>query len=40
MLLAGGALLIVTLTLVAMWMPKRWGARTTAPPATNGDDKP
>jgi hypothetical protein len=40
MLLAGGALLIVTLTLVAMWMPKRWGSRTAAPPSTNGDDKP
>lgn len=37
MLLAGGALLIVALTLVAMWMPRRWGARTAS---TNGDDKP
>ncbi len=40
MLLAGGALLIVTLTLVAMWGPKGWGARAASSAPTNGDDKP
>jgi hypothetical protein len=40
MLLAGGALLIVTLTLVAMWGPLRWAARMAAPAPTNGDDGP
>jgi hypothetical protein len=40
MLLAGGALLIVLLTLIAMWMPKRWGTRTASPASTTGDDKP
>jgi hypothetical protein len=39
MLLAGGALLIVTLTLVAMWGPKRWLVLLASPAATNGDDK-
>lgn len=40
MLLGGGALLIVMLTLVAMWGPKRWGARIATPAPTNRDDKP
>jgi hypothetical protein len=40
MLLAGGALLIVILTLAAMWGPKRWGTRTASSAPTNGDDRP
>ena len=39
-LLAGGALFIVTLTLVAMWGPRHWGTRIATPAPTNGDDKP
>jgi len=40
LLLAGGALLIVTLTIAAMWGPEQWGARIDSPASTNGDDKP
>ena len=39
MFLAGGALVIVLLTLVAMWAPERWTARMAAPTPTNGDDR-
>jgi hypothetical protein len=39
MSLAGGALLIVTLTLVAMWGPERWVARLASPAQTNRDLK-
>jgi hypothetical protein len=38
--LAGGALLIVALTLFAMWAPERWVARVAAPASNNGDDRP
>ncbi len=40
MLLAGGSLLIVMLTLAAMWGPKRWGARAASSAPANGDDRP
>ena len=39
MLLAGGGLLIVALTLVSMWGPKRWVSRIASPTPTKGDDK-
>jgi hypothetical protein len=38
MLLAGGALVIVLLTLAAMWAPNRWRTRTSSPASSNGDD--
>ena len=38
-LLAGGALLIVALTLVAMWGPRQWSARSDSPAPSDGDDK-
>jgi hypothetical protein len=37
--LAVGAFLIVLLTLFAMWGPQRAMTTTTAPPATNGEDR-
>ena len=40
MFLAGGALFIVALTLVAMWGPERWLALIASPVPTNGDDRP
>ena len=36
-LLGGGTLLMVLVTLIAMWAPERWMAWFAAPPA-NGDD--
>jgi hypothetical protein len=38
--LAGGGLLIVALTLVSMWGPKRWIFLIASPTPTKGDDKP
>jgi len=38
--LTGGGLLIVALTLVSMWGPKRWIFLIASPTPTKGDDKP
>jgi hypothetical protein len=40
MLLAGGAFLIVTLTLVSMWGPERWLERLASPRMSAGDNSP
>jgi hypothetical protein len=38
-LLATGMVLMVSLTLIAMWGPERWGARSVRPARTEGDDR-